>query len=86
MGKIQWKLLLEKEYFYSLLNMEDITDADYTHGKSVCQDFETNNLGEYHDLYVQSAALLLTDVFKNFQKMCLEIYELDFACFLTGSG
>ena len=66
--------------------MEDITDADYTHGKSVCQDFKINNLGEYQNLYVQSATLLLTDVFKNFQKMCLEIYELDFACFLNASG
>ena len=38
--------LPEKEEFYSNLNMEDITDADYTHGKRVCKDFETKNLGE----------------------------------------
>ena len=25
--------LLEKEYFYVHVNMEDITDADYAHGK-----------------------------------------------------
>ena len=25
--------LPEKEYFYSHLNMEDITDVDYTHAK-----------------------------------------------------
>ena len=30
----------EKGEFYSNLNMEDITDADYTHGKRVCKDFE----------------------------------------------
>ena len=32
--------ILEKEDFYSQLNMEDINDADYTHTKRVCKDFE----------------------------------------------
>ena len=32
--------LPEKEEFYSNLNMEDITDADYMHPKRVCRDFE----------------------------------------------
>ena len=34
------------------------------------------NLGEYHDLYVQSDALLLADVFENFRNKFIEIYEL----------
>ena len=29
--------LSKKEDFYSHLNMEDITDADYTHTKRVCK-------------------------------------------------
>ena len=66
-----------KEDFYSHLNMEDITNADYAHTKRVCKNFEIENLGEYHNLYVQSDRLLLAEVFENFQKMCLEIYELD---------
>ena len=41
------------------------------------QDFEVKNIGEYHDLYVQSNTLLLSDVSENFQNMCLEIYQLD---------
>ena len=57
--------LPEKEDFYSHLNMEDITDADYGHTKRVCKDFEIKKLGEYHDLYVQSNTLL-ADVFENF--------------------
>ena len=32
--------LLEKEDFYSHVNMEDITDADYEHAKRVCKDFK----------------------------------------------
>ena len=30
--------LHKKEDFHSNFNMEDITDADYTHGKRVCKD------------------------------------------------
>ena len=32
--------LPEEEYFYSHLNMEDMTHADYAHEKGVCKDFE----------------------------------------------
>ena len=42
--------LPEKEDFYSHMNMEDTTDADYVHPKRVCKDFEIKNLGEYHNL------------------------------------
>ena len=42
-------LLPEKEDFYSHLNMEDITDADYAYGKRVCKDFEIENLWDDHD-------------------------------------
>ena len=38
--------LPEKDKFYSNLNMEDITDADYIHAKRVCKEFEMKNLGE----------------------------------------
>ena len=65
--------------------MEDITDADYAHKKRVFEDFEIK-LGEYHDLYVQNYTLLLADVFENFPNMCLEIYELDSAKFLSAPG
>ena len=63
------------------MNMEDITDVDYTHPKRVCKDFEIKNLREYHDLYVQSNTLLLADVFENFRNMCFERYEFDLQYF-----
>ena len=78
--------LPEKEDFYSHLNMEDITDADYTHAKRVCKDFKINNLGDYHYLYVQSNTFLLADVFKNFQNISLEIDEVGPARFLSSIG
>ena len=67
--KFNETLLPEKEDFYSHLNMEDITHADYAPTKPVCKDFEIKNLGEYHDLYVQNDILFLVDVFENFQNM-----------------
>ena len=45
--KFDETLFPEKNHFYSHLNMEDITDADNAH-----VDFEPENLGEYHDLYL----------------------------------
>ena len=49
------------------------------------KDF-AQNLGEYHDLYVQTNTLLSADVFQNFRNMCCEINELDPAKFLSTPG
>ena len=78
--------LPNKESFYSNLNMEKIDDIDYRHGNNVFKRFKLKNLGEYHDLYVQSDTLLLADVFENFRNMCLKVYELDPAHFLSLLG
>ena len=59
--------------------MEDIT-------KRVCKYFETKNLGEYYDLYLKSDTLPLADVLESFRKMCLKIYYLDPAKFLSAPG
>ena len=76
----------EKEAFYSSSNMEDITDIDYRHVKIVYKEFNNKNLGDYYDLYVQSDALLLADLFENFRIKCIEIQELDPAHFLSAPG
>ena len=44
--------LPEKEDFYSNLNIENITDADYKHEQKAWKNFDIKNLGEYHNLYV----------------------------------
>ena len=78
--------LPSKEDFYSNLNMEDISDIDYRHANNVAKRFILENLGDYHDLYVQSATLLLADVFNNFKDMCIKEYKLDPAHFLSLPG
>ena len=86
-----WERLVEtslpdKETFYSSLNLEDITDVDYRHAKRVFENLSNKNLGDYHDLYVQSDTLLLSDVFENFRNMCIKVYEQDAAHFLSAPG
>ena len=137
--------LADKEAFYSNLNMKDITDVDYRHAKRVFKSLNNKNLGDYHDLYVQSDHYylqiylkilekcvdckscldymktkdeklilrcfsckknyekdfnkelikrfantynfkLLADVFENFRNMCIKVYELDPAHFLSVPG
>ena len=78
--------LPNKEEFYSNLNMEDINDIDYRHANNVFKRFELENIGQYHDLYVQSDTLLLADVFENFRDMCIKVYQLDPAHFLSLPG
>ena len=67
-------LLPNEENFYNNLNMEYITDADHKHAEKVWKDFKIKNLVEYHDLYVQSDALLLADVFENFRGKCWSVF------------
>ena len=57
-----------------------------THKKRVWKDFEIKNLGQYHDLYVQSDILLLANIFENFRDMHLKIYKLTLALFLSAPG
>ena len=59
--------LPDKNDLYSNLNMEEITEIYYRHAEKVFNRFNVKNLGEYHDLYVQSDTLLLADVFENFR-------------------
>ena len=75
-----------KEHFYSILNDQDITDDEYDHVKKVWKTFKIKTLGEYHDLYLGRDVLLLTDVFENFRKTCMQYYKLDPCHYFTSPG
>ena len=71
------------EAFYSNLNMPNVSKVDYEHAQRVWQEFRFRNLGEYHDLYLRTDTILLTNMFEVFRDTCLEHYSLDPAHFYT---
>ena len=72
--------LPDKKAFYGELNLKSIIDKDYTHAQKVFEELKLKDLGDYHDLYVQSDTLLLADVFEDFRNKCIEIHEPDLFC------
>ena len=64
-----------KNDFYSELTLEDISDKDYSYAQKVFEDFCTD-IGNYHDLHVQTDTLLLADILKNLEKNALKYMDL----------
>ena len=75
-----------KDQFYSILNDQHITDDEYDHANKVWKTFKIKTMGEYHDLSLVSDLLLLTDVFENFRKTCMQYYKLDPCHYFTSPG
>ena len=86
LNKLSETQLPPKEEFYSKLNDEDISDDDYQHAIRVWNTFECKTIRDYHNLYLKSDVLLLSDVFENFRKTCLKHYKLDPAHYYTSPG
>ena len=66
--------------------MSDISKYDYEHAQKVWKEFKLRNLGEYHDLYLKTDVLLLSNVFETFRNDCLDYYELGPEHFYTSPG
>ena len=84
--KFNIRELPTKDQFYSILNDKHITDDEYIHAKEVWDTFYIKTIGDYHDLYLVSNVLLLTDVFENFRKTCMQYYKLDPCHYFTSPG
>ena len=78
-------ILLLRKGIYSYEHMDSCAKFNETSlpSKEVFKGFKLENLGDYHDLYAQSDTLLLADVFENFRDMCIKVYELDPAHFVS---
>ena len=75
-----------KDQLFSILNDQHITDDEYDQAKKVWKTFKIKTMGEYHDLYLGRDVLLLTNVFENFRKTCLQYYKLDPCNYFTSPG
>ena len=69
--------LPSKDKFFSSLENEGVSEKDYKKPKNIWNTFDMKTLGEYHDLYLKTDALLLCDVFEKFINTCLNYYGLD---------
>ena len=85
LGKIQWNFTTWKTILLQSPKHSRYYWCRLYFAKRVCKDFEIKNLGEYHDLHVQSNTLLLYFT-ENFWNVCLEIYEVDPTRFLIVTG
>ena len=74
------------EDVYSILDDENISESQYQHAKDVWNTFKLKNMGEYHDLYLKTDILLLTDVFENFRVISLADYKLDPVHYVSTPG
>ena len=75
-----------KEAFHSVLNDSEISEEDYLHAQNVWETFKMKTMRDYHDLYLKSDVLLLSDVFENFRDVCLDNYRLDPIFYYTAPG
>ena len=69
-GKFHETTLSKTEELYRNLNIEDITDVDFMHGKRVLKYFEITKFCEYHNLYLKSDTLRSL-MFLNTLEKCL---------------
>ena len=74
------------ENFFSKLHQTSISDEDYEYAKEVWKSFKINDLGEYHDFYVNLDTCLLADVFQAFRKTIYKEYGLEPCHFFSIPG
>ncbi|XP_057310676.1 uncharacterized protein LOC130648652 [Hydractinia symbiolongicarpus] len=79
-----------KEAFHSKLNMKGINNEEYEHAQKVWNAInpkgDETTMGDYHDAYLVTDVLLLTDIFQNFHGVCHANYGLDPAHFYSAPG
>ena len=66
--------------------MTNVSKDNYEHAQRVWKEFSISNLGECHDLYLQTDVILPANVYGAFRDTCLEHYSLNRAHFYTSPG
>lgn len=69
--------LPSKEYFYNTLTESLISEDDYKRAQKIWHTFKMKNMGDYHNLYLETDTLLLADVFERFRKVSIDNYDID---------
>ena len=72
--------------FYSKLNKSGCEINDYKHAQKVFNVFGCKNILDYHNVYLKSDVLLLSDIWDNFRTVCFNNYGLDTSYYYTSPG
>ena len=78
--------LPSKDQFYSKLNNCNISDENYQFAQRVWKEMKCETFADYHDIYLKTDVLLLTDIFEKFRTTCLKYYKLDPLQYFTVPG
>jgi len=84
-NKLNERRLPSRKEFFSKLYSSDCNDEDYDRAIKVWIKFKCKSLLDYHNIYLVSDVLLLTDIWENFRSVCLKNYKLDCEYYLTCS-
>ena len=84
--KLNVNKLPPKSKFYSRLNDSNITDEEYEHAQNVWKEFNCKTMRDYHDLYLKTDVLLLSDIMENYRNVCIDNYGLDPLWYYTAPG
>ena len=72
-----------RKKFNSTLTNSKCSKADYKKALLVWDTFNCKSLLDYHNVYLTSDVLLLTDIWDNYRQVCHRIYQLDVAYYYT---
>ncbi|MEI7504562.1 MAG: hypothetical protein WCJ61_14890 [Paludibacter sp.] len=84
--KLKERRLPNIKNFYSKLNNKECSKEDYNNAVNVWCTFNCKTLLDYHNIYLVSDVLLLSDIIDNFRAVCYKNYGLDCSYYYTAPG
>ena len=79
-------VLPNKSKCFNSLKDSGVNEKEYEKAANVWKVFKIKNLGQYHNLYLKTDALLLVDVFEKFVEICVNYYRLDLCHYFSSPG
>ena len=72
MDRFEEKQLPDIKKFYSSLTDENIIVEDYKFAQEIWRKFNLKNLGDYHDIYLETDVMLLADIFETCRRSIMK--------------
>ena len=85
-NRLNMRYLPNIKAFHSKLYKTECDIDDYKHAQNVFNKFGCKSLLDYHNIYLKSDVLLLSDIWDNFRHVCHFNYGLDTSYYYTAPG